>query len=154
MSMSMWIALENGQDTSHLFEGREEQFGNGQSIPRHVVQLDETSHALGLPALLDFVLDLNVIDDTLPPPWFDPATALTTIRGLLNSIATINSHDQQRMADDSLHSRILGSDATPEIQAALRTFAVAAVTADLRTFEAELEFAVEQRTRFHFLLSY
>jgi hypothetical protein len=152
--MSMWVALENGMPTEHLFAGREGEFGNGQSIPRHMTQLDEAACALGLPRLNDFTIDLSTVDDSVEPPWFRPADGLVCVRGLIRYLEGVGGRDRQRMFDESLPTRICGTEIPAGWHDELGRAEGMAVAADLRAFEVELVFAEAQGTRFHFLLSY
>jgi hypothetical protein len=154
VSMSMWVALENGAATEHLFAGRGEAYGNGDSVPRHLPQLDEAARALGLPTLNDFTIDLNVVDDSAEPPWFDPADGLACVRGLIRYLEGVGGRDRKRMFDESLLARVCGSDIPAQWHDELGRAAAAAAATDLRAFEVELAFAEGQGTRFHFLLSY
>lgn len=154
MSMWMRVVLESGASTDHLFAGREEQFGNGQSIPRHLPQLDEAARTLGLPSPLDFAIDLNTVDDAVEPPWFDPADGLACVRGLLRYLDEAGERDRRRLFDESLEGRLLGPQMPADWPDVLAHAVAANAAADLRAFELELAFALEQRTRFHFQLSY
>jgi hypothetical protein len=152
--MSMWVVLENGASTDRLFAGREGEFGNGQSLPRHLEQLDEAARTLGLPPLNEFVIDLATVDDSVEPPWFRPADGLSSVRGLIRYLEGAGNRDRRRLADESLYGRMFGSALASDQHELLGVLAAQAAAADLRAFEVELAFAEEQRTRFHFVLSY
>jgi hypothetical protein len=152
--MEMWVVLENGATTDHLFAGREELYGNGYSIPRHLLQLDEAARSLGLPPPLRFVVDLSTVDDSAEPPWFPPAEGLACVRGLLRYLEGVGYRGRQRLFDESLPGRILRGELPADWHDVLGFAAAAAAAADLRAFEVDLAFAEEQQTRFHFLLSY
>ncbi len=154
MSMSMWVVLESRESTDHLFAGREEGFGNGQSIPRHLDQLDEAARALGIPPLSGFAIVLATVDDTVEPPWFRPEDGLACVRGLLHYLDGTESPDLGRLGRESLEGRILGPELTPDQHALLGGYALRAAAADLRTFEVELTFAAARRTRFNMPLSF
>jgi hypothetical protein len=153
VSLSMRVVLQNGADTDHLFAGREEEFGNGQSIPRHVAHLDEVARALGLPPLGAFAVDVGTVDDSAGLPWFPPEAGLACVRGLLRHLEGAGHGDRRRLADETLEGRLFGSRLTPDQHEVLQRYATAAAAADLRAFEVVLEFAAARPTRFCILFS-
>ena len=145
--MHMRVLLEDGAATDHLFPVDGGEFGGGYGIPRHVEHLGEACRRLGLPLVSGFV---TVGDDG--DPWFNPSDGLICVRGLLGWLAGIDGAERRRMAADNLWAQI--GAVQPDQFGELGPVVAAGVAADLRTFELELAYADERKTRFQIYASF
>ena len=143
MAMSMWVVLEHGQIPERL----DSVYGVGKSLAGFLDGLDDTARDLGLSPLGGFVVDYAErteelfgdedveIDDIESAignlgsegPWFDPDEGLRTAHGLIQNF--------QGLLNEKTESN-------------------EGVLVSLRYLVTELDYAKQQRSRFHFGVEY